>query len=136
MHPPFRGRRLLFWTHPRPIRVMRHFFVSLLLSIFAAVPQSSYDRLKVDAEREYSEKSFRRAHELYEEAAKRELSAEERRFVELRLADTAWRADAASPDGDSAERDGARAALTEAIGKWPHDRLWADANESLGDYLA
>lgn len=115
---------------------MRHFFVSLLLSILAAVPQSSYERLKADAEREYSEKSFRRAHELYEQAAKLELPAEERRFVELRLADTAWRADAASPNDDAAEREAARMALAEAVSKWPHDRLWADANESLGDFLA
>ena len=115
---------------------MRHVLVSLLLSILAAVPQSSYERLKADAEREYSEKSFRRAHELYEQAAQLELPAEERRFVTLRLADTAWRSDAASPNEDSTARTAARTSLAELIGKEPHDRIWADANESLGDYYA
>ena len=115
---------------------MGHILISLLLSILAAVPQSSYDRLKVDAEREYSEKSFRRAHELYERIAKGELPAEERRFVELRLADTAWRADAASPNEDAAVRTAAREALARFVREWPHDRLWADANESLGDFYA
>jgi alpha-2-macroglobulin len=113
---------------------MRHLLVSFLLSILAAVPQSSYERLKTDAAREYAEKSFRRAHELYEQMAKLDLPADERRFVELRLADTAWRADAASPNEDSAAREAAREALTALIGKEPHDRIWADANESLGDY--
>jgi alpha-2-macroglobulin len=115
---------------------MRHLLVSFLLSILAAVPQSSYERLKADAGREYAEKSFRRAHELYEQMAKLDLPADERRFVDLRLADTAWRADAASPSDDSAERNAAREGLTALIGKEPHDRIWADANESLGDYYA
>lgn len=115
---------------------MRHLLVSFLLSILAAVPQSSYERLKADAAREYAEKSFRRANQLYEELAKLDLPADERRFVELRLADTAWRADSAAPDGDSTARDGASAALTALIAREPHDQLWADANESLGDYFA
>ena len=106
---------------------MRHVLVSFLLSILAAAPQTSLERMKADAEREYSEKSFRRAHEIYEQMAKLDLPADERRFVELRLADTAWRADAASPDNDPTARNAASAALSELVNKWPHDRLWADA---------
>lgn len=111
---------------------------SLLLSLAAAAPQSAtpYERLKADAEREYAEKSFRRAHELYEQAAKLELPADERRWVELRLADTAWRADAAAPSDDPAARNAARDALLELVQKWPADRLRAEANEILGDYYA
>ena len=66
----------------------------LLLSIAAAAPQapSTYAKLKADAEREYAEKSFRRAHELYEQAAKLDLPPDERRWVTFRLADTELRA--------------------------------------------
>ena len=113
---------------------MRHFFVSLLLSILAATPQGSPDSLKARADREYAEKSFRRAHELYEQLARQELPAEERRLVELRLADTAWRADAASPNEDPTERDAAVKALRTLIEQWPNDALRAEAHESLGDY--
>jgi uncharacterized protein YfaS (alpha-2-macroglobulin family)/tetratricopeptide (TPR) repeat protein len=115
---------------------MRKILVFLLLSLTAAAPQNSYERLKAEADREYSEKSFRRAHELYEQAAKLTLADDDRRFVDLRLADTAWRSDAASPNQDPAEREAARDALVQFIGKWTHDQLWAEANESLGDFYA
>ena len=115
---------------------MRKILVFLLLSLTAAAPQDSYQRLKADAEREYAEKSFRRAHEIYEQAAKLTLPEDERRWVDLRLADTAWRADAASPNEDPTERNAAREALAQFVAKWTHDRLWAEANESLGDLHA
>lgn len=115
---------------------MRKILVFLLLSLTAAAPQDSYQRLKAEAEREYAEKSFRRAHEIYEQAAKLTLPEDERRWVDLRMADTAWRADAASPNQDPAERIAAREALARFVAKWTHDQLWAEANESLGDLYA
>src|SRR5690242_21350031 len=45
----------------------------------------------------------------------------------MRLADTAWRA-------DESPRDEARKALQALTESDDHDRAWAEANESLGDY--
>lgn len=106
--------------------------ISLLLSLLFAMAQAP---LIQQADASYAEKSFERAHQLYEEAAKLELAAEERRWVELRLADTAWRSDAASPDFDPTKREAARAAIEELIRKSgdDHDRVWAEAQEALGD---
>ena len=110
---------------------------AFLLSLAAAAPQSAsaYDTLKADAEREYAEKSFRRAHELYEQAAKLELSAGDRRWVEFRLADTTLRADAASPNDDPTARNAAREALEKLIAAGPDDELRAEMNEALGDHF-
>jgi uncharacterized protein YfaS (alpha-2-macroglobulin family) len=116
-------------------------FVSLVLTLitfwFDVAPPAKYTTLRAEAETRYAEKSFARAHELYESAAKLELPAAERRWVELRLADTAWRIDAANPATDVTARDAARDALLELIRKSgdDHDRVWAEAKESLGDYF-
>src|SRR5688572_19275195 len=108
-----------------------------VLALPAKPPQSgasAYDALKREAEQYVAEKSFSRAHELYEQASKLELSPAERRWVEFRLADTEWR----STD-DAARRQKARAALEDILRRSAehHDRVWAEVNESLGDsYLA
>jgi uncharacterized protein YfaS (alpha-2-macroglobulin family) len=115
--------------------------VSLLL-LFAAAgavpPQGggarAYDAIRTEAEKEYAEKSFARAHALYEQAAQLQLAGDEKRWVEFRLADTAWRADAGSPDDDPTKRDAARAALQVLATTGEPDRIRAEANESLGDY--
>ncbi|HEX8409120.1 MAG TPA: alpha-2-macroglobulin family protein, partial [Thermoanaerobaculia bacterium] len=106
---------------------------TLLLSLAAAQTQtpSAYTTLKANAEREYAEKSFRRARELYEQAAKLDLPADERRWVTFRLADTTLR----ERGNDREAIEVARRTLRELIEKTPvHDEVWADANESLGDY--
>lgn len=107
-----------------------------LLSIASAAPQSpsTYGTLRSQAEREYAEKSFGRAHELYEQAAKMQLSPEDRRWVEFRLSDTALRADAASPDDDPSRRNAARSALQKLIEASPDDELRAEMHEALGDH--
>ena len=104
------------------------FLAVILASLTAApAPERGYAALHAEAERFYQEKSFSRAHELYEQAAKLDLTPAERRWVTMRLADTAWRA--ASDD-----RDEAREALQRIATAEPHDRVWAEANESLGDF--
>lgn len=115
--------------------------LSLVLTVLGMFPAdagpSRYDTLRTQAELQYAEKSFSRAHTTYEEAAKLELTPEQRRWVAFRLADTTLRADAAAPDGDSTIRNKARIALEELIAKHPeHDRVTAEANESLGDFFA
>ncbi|MDP9191321.1 MAG: MG2 domain-containing protein [Acidobacteriota bacterium] len=111
--------------------------VGLLAAAGAVPPQGSgraYDAIRAEAEKRYAEKSFSRAHALYEEAAKLKLSDEEARWVAFRRADTTWRADAAAANRDSSLREAARQALEESIkhGDW----ISAEANESLGDYYA
>jgi alpha-2-macroglobulin len=110
----------------------------LLIAIAAAVPPQgdagAYSALKAEAEKFYAEKSFSRAHELYEKALQSKPPADEVRWMEFRLADTTWRADAASPDPDPTKRDAARVELERLAQTRPPDRVSAEANESLGDY--
>jgi alpha-2-macroglobulin len=115
----------------------RKIAVCLLLSLtLFAQERASYDALFRQAEAYYAEKSFSRAHEVYEQAAKLQLAEEQRRWVEFRLADTAWRNDAASPSADPSVRERAQRALEEMVRRQENDRIRAEANESLGDYYA
>ena len=114
--------------------------VSILLALFTwfplAAPQQPVETLRREAEKFIEEKSFSRAHALYEEAARLDLDPEARRWVRFRLADTAWRADAAAPNPDPAVREKALAELQALIreGEPDRDRVWAEAQESLGDF--
>ncbi|HVR39097.1 MAG TPA: alpha-2-macroglobulin family protein, partial [Thermoanaerobaculia bacterium] len=107
----------------------------LLLPLLSAA--GPYDALKKQAESSYDEKSFGRAHELYEEAAKLETAPEEKRWIKFRLADTGWRADAANPTSDPTARESAEDGLEAIIRDSgdDHDRVWAEAQESLGDMV-
>ena len=122
----------------RKISIFLFVAVVMLLAAAGAVPPQesgrAYDAIRAEAEKYYAEKSFARAHALYEEASKLKLDAEETRWVAFRLADTTWRADAASPDRDPEKREAARQSLEELTkaGDW----ISAEANESLGDYHA
>jgi len=104
----------------------------LLTLLFAAPPAADYDALRKQAEASYAEKSFARAHELYAQALTLALSPEERRWIEFRLADTSWRQVQNSPHTSE------RAALDELIRQSgeTHDRVWAEAEESIGDMIA
>jgi uncharacterized protein YfaS (alpha-2-macroglobulin family) len=102
-----------------------------LLSLALPAP-TDYEGLRQRAEASVSEKSFAAAHQLYEDASHLQLSAAERRWVDFRLADTAWR----SAAGNGPEEAKALDQLREMIRKSEHDRVWAEANESIGDYQA
>ncbi|HEX7807725.1 MAG TPA: alpha-2-macroglobulin, partial [Thermoanaerobaculia bacterium] len=111
----------------------------LLLSVAAAFPPqgSEYAAIKAEAEKDYFEKSFSRAHEAYERAAKLKTDATERRWIEFRLADTQWRADSASPNPDRTKVNEARIALEKMTADdKPRDLVWVEGKESLGDYFA
>ncbi|HEX8616664.1 MAG TPA: hypothetical protein VF911_03665, partial [Thermoanaerobaculia bacterium] len=126
-------------------KILLSIAVSLLLSLVliavaVAVPPPqtgarAYDSVRAEAEKFYAEKSFSRAHELYEQAAKLQLTGEEALWVEFRLADTTWRADAASPDRDATKRDAARVTLERIAASTTFARVAAEASESLGDYF-
>jgi uncharacterized protein YfaS (alpha-2-macroglobulin family) len=106
--------------------MIRQLFALLTFFLLATNTPSSYDTLKREAEKFFEEKSFAKAHEVYEQASKLELSDDDRRWVTFRLADTGWRAMPAD-----AARD--QTALSEIVNGANHDRVWAEANESLAD---
>ena len=134
---------------------MRRIFLAsfvgfFLLSIASAAPSSpsQYAALRAAAEREYAEKSFARAHELYQQAATLDLAPDDRQWVAFRLADTTIRA--TRSDRDPQTRQAARdtildliearedAAAAEAVDAWIEeeaavDELSAEMHEALGD---
>ncbi len=98
----------------------------------------SYETLKEEAEQYYAEGSFRLAHERYVQADALELPLDEARWVDFRLADTLWRSQAATETADSTRYDQARQRLEALVRDIQrvedHDRVWAEVQESLGDF--
>jgi alpha-2-macroglobulin len=108
------------------------------LFIVRAQQQPDYRQLKAEAEKLYAEASYAQSHDLYEKAAALKPPAEEARWVQFRLADTLWRAQSATETADSTQYDRARAQLEELIRDRAegaeHDAVWAEAQQSLGDF--
>ncbi len=98
----------------------------------------SYEQIRDLAERYYSEGSYSLAREQYDRAAELDLDTVQQRWVEFRLADTAWRAQAGSQTADSTTFDRARgqleALITAVSREEDRDLVWAEAHESLGDF--
>lgn len=117
---------------------MRFLFLFLIaISTYAADPT----QLNPEAERLYTEKSFGKAHDSYEAMDVSNLSADEKRWVEFRRADTAWRS--IEKDGDD-DAENTRANKAEEVLRRlveeraradEQDRVWAEAQESLGHLL-
>ncbi len=108
----------------------------LILLVFNAVAQQpDYSQLRSEAETQYAQGSYARAHELYSKVDKTKLNPVESRWVEFRLADTSWRAEAATQTSDTTPFDQAQKQLEELIraADSDHDLVWAEAHESLGD---
>src|SRR5437016_6251778 len=106
-------------------------FATVLSLILAAPPPADFASLRDQAEESYAEKSFGRAHELYEQASRLALAAADRRWVEFRLIDTSWRS---VTDSWQYEKD--RGKLDKLVQNEEHDRTWAEASESLADLQA
>jgi alpha-2-macroglobulin len=104
-----------------------------------AAQQADYSKLKSDAELFYVSGSYARANEVYSKVDKTSLSPAEARWVEFRLADTSWRAQAATETADSTKFEQARKQLEELIRvndkDDERDLVWAEAHESLGDFF-
>lgn len=123
---------------------MRFFALVLALAVFLPVfaPSASaqspqYAALRSDAERLYAEGSYARSREIYLQAKTLTLPSSDTRWVDFRLADTLWRSESASPSADTSRLEAATEVL-EAFVREPkrvedRDRVWAEANESLGD---
>jgi len=112
-------------------------FTFLLLN--AVAQQSDYLQLRNDAETQYAQGSYARANELYSKVDKSKLSPSEVRWVEFRLADTSWRAQAATQTSDTTRFEQAQKQLEELIRviekETDRDLVWAEAHESLGDQI-
>jgi uncharacterized protein YfaS (alpha-2-macroglobulin family) len=109
----------------------------LALTVPAAVPPE-YETLKTEAEKLFADGSFARAREAYQRAEGMDLPPAEKRWVEFRLADTQWRSQAATQTADTTKLDQARRQLEALIRDITrvedHDRVWAEVQESLGDF--
>ncbi len=118
-------------------------FILVLLAFLDLFPalaqQPDYPELKANAEKLYADGSFAQAHDAYEKAKALELSAADKRWVDFRLADTLWRSQAATQTSDSTQLDNARQQLEVLVRDIKrvedHDRVWAEVEESLGDYF-
>lgn len=111
--------------------------ISLVCFVSTDAHQTDYASLKSEAEKFYAAGSYGKAHELYIRADALELPAADARWVDFRVADTLWRADAATENPDSTKRDQSRGQLEYLIGsierEEDRDLVWAEAQESLGD---
>jgi uncharacterized protein YfaS (alpha-2-macroglobulin family) len=125
--------------------------VALILSVisFLPIPGSSlagvvaqiaaagtgYESLRAAAEKAFAEGSFTQAHELYAKVDPASLPPAETKWVRFRLADTQWRS-LDDETGDTTLRDAAHAELQALVREAgaDHDRLWAEVQESLGDF--
>jgi len=101
--------------------------------------QTDYPQLKSQAEKLFADGSYARAHEVYEKISRTGLAPEEVRWVEFRLADTEWRAQAATETSDTTNFETAQKQLEELIRTHEkddqHDLVWAEAHESLADFF-
>jgi uncharacterized protein YfaS (alpha-2-macroglobulin family) len=99
---------------------------------------AEYEGLKKEGERLIGEKSFALAHQTYQKAEGMDLPAQEKRWVEFRLADTQWRSEAATERADTTKLDQARQQLERLIRDITrveeHDRVWVEVQESLADF--
>ena len=115
----------------------------VLLAFLYLLPSSAqetdYVKLRSEAERFYASGSYARANELYAKADKTGLSPAEVRWVEFRIADTSWRAQAATETADTTKFEQAQKQLEELIRvndkDDERDLVWAESHESLGDFF-
>ncbi len=110
---------------------------TILLLLNSTAQQADYSQLKAEAEQLYAAGSYARANEVYARIGKTGLTPEEGRWVEFRLADTSWRAQAATETADTTKFEQAQKQLEELVRtndkEDERDLVWAEAHESLAD---
>ena len=77
--------------------------------------QTDYSQLRAQAEQAYTSGSYARAYDIYAKVNKAGLPAAEARWVEFRVADTLWRAQAGTETSDSTKFEEAQKQLEELI---------------------
>src|SRR6266436_3410285 len=111
--------------------------VSHFRSQVVSAQQLDYAKAKAKAEQEYAAGSYARAYDIYAKVSKTGLPAAEARWIDFRLADTGWRAQAGSQTSDTTKSEQAIKQLDELIRvndkQDDRDVIWAEAHESLGD---
>lgn len=109
----------------------------LFVPVDASAQSPQYATLRADAERLFAEGSYARSREIYLQAKTLTLPAADTRWVEFRLADTLWRSESATPSADTSKIEAATEVLNGFVNATKRvedrDRVWAEANESLGD---
>ncbi|HUS33830.1 MAG TPA: MG2 domain-containing protein, partial [Verrucomicrobiae bacterium] len=121
--------------------MMRLFLFCVTAVVGLGAFAADFERINAEGERLYGEKSFAKAHEVYAGMDAGNLSAEEKWWVEFRRADTLWRGIDSDEGGDIGEdaAEKAEKALRGLIEgrerKEDQDRVWAEAQESLGKLL-
>jgi hypothetical protein len=114
------------------------FFTFLDYDKIIQAQTSEYETLKTEAERLYGEGSYSLAHELYAKAEALDLPPAEARWVDFRMADTLWRSQAGTQTSDATLYEQARQQLENLVRdvQWveDRDRVWAEVQESLGDF--
>ena len=123
---------------------MEFFFALTIAAAANALAQPTNDSLaeyetnKAAAEKFYADGSYARAHDIYGKINVSGLPGEEARWVAFRSADTQWRSEAATDNADTTKLDEARDTLEKQIRDLTredqHDRVWAEVEESLGDF--
>ncbi len=111
----------------------------LIVTYTATSQQTDYSILKTQAEEQFAAGSYAKANELYSQINRAGLSGAESRWVEFRIADTAWRSQAATQTADTTRFEQAQKQLEELIRanekEDERDLVWAEAVESLGDFF-
>ncbi len=106
-------------------------------SQIVSAQQPDYSQVRAEAERAYASGSYARANEIYSKVNKAGLPAAEARWVEFRLADTSWRAQAGTETSDTTKFEQAQKQLEELVRandkEDDRDLVWAESHESLAD---
>jgi hypothetical protein len=115
------------------------FSIFFFLLLNATAQQPEHSQLRSEAESQYAQGSYARANEIYSRVDQTKLNATEVRWVQFRLADTSWRAQAATQTPDTTRFEHAQKQLGELIRviekETDRDLVWAEAHESLGDFF-
>ncbi|MCB9916544.1 MAG: hypothetical protein H6828_15570 [Planctomycetes bacterium] len=110
-----------------------------LFAVARPLQAPDYEAVVAEAEAARAEGSFTLAHRAYERLRGAELDEARANWVAFRLADTRWRAAAASRDSDRSELDAAWEELEAVAKRWRreelHDETWALTQVSMGDFL-
>ncbi|UCD10835.1 MAG: alpha-2-macroglobulin [Nitrospinaceae bacterium] len=109
---------------------------------FLAVPLSAGEKdpaaLQANAEAYYAKKSYARANALYREIAALKPEGDLARWVDFRIADTQWRAAAATDNPDPTLIEEAQRALEVQVRDIrraeEEDRIYSEVHESLADF--
>src|SRR6185369_9547725 len=112
-------------------------YVSDFKSQIVSAQQTDYSQLRAQAEQAYASGSYARANEIYSRVNKAGLPAADSRWVEFRLADTLWRAQAGTETSDNTKFEEAQKQLEELIRindkVDERDLVWVESHESLAD---